>query len=71
MKEYICIESPNEVYGGMLMRKQTLIRCEDCRYFAMLEDASNETVCDHKDGCLRPTPDGFCNYAEPKRKAKT
>ena len=33
MKEYICIESPNEVEGGLLVRKQELIRCKDCKYF--------------------------------------
>ena len=32
MKEYICVESPNEVDGGMLMREHELIRCEDCKY---------------------------------------
>lgn len=48
-----------------------LILCKYCKHYAILEDGSNEAVCDHKDGCLRPTPDGFCNYAEPKRKAKT
>lgn len=32
MKEYICVESPNEVNGGMLVRKQELIRCKDCKH---------------------------------------
>ena len=33
MKEYICVESPNEVDGGMLVRERELIRCKDCKYF--------------------------------------
>lgn len=48
----------------------SVIRCKDCKHYAILEDGSNELICDHKDGCMRPTPDGFCNYAEPKRKSK-
>ena len=32
MKEYICVESPNEVDGGMLVREQELIRCKDCKH---------------------------------------
>ena len=47
-----------------------VIRCKDCRHYAILEDGSNELICDHKDGCMTPKPDGFCNYAEPKRKTK-
>lgn len=47
-----------------------VIRCKDCKHYAILEDGSNELICDHKDGCMTPKPDGFCNYAEPKRKTK-
>lgn len=32
MKEWICVKSPNEVDGGMLVREQELIRCEDCKH---------------------------------------
>jgi len=47
-----------------------VIRCKDCKHYAILEDGSNELICDHRDGCMLPKPDGFCNYAEPKRKSK-
>lgn len=58
----------HDTMNGIVTGK--LILCKNCKHYAILEDGSNETVCDHKDGCLRPTPDGFCNYAEPKRKSK-
>ena len=37
MKEYICVESPNEVTGGVLVREQELIRCKDCKYYEVAE----------------------------------
>ena len=58
MKEYICIESPNEVDGGMLMREQELIRCKDCRWFINKECAIYCLSSAHEEA--------FCSYAEPK-----
>jgi len=58
MKEYICIESPNEVDGGMLVREHELIRCKDCRWFINKECAIY---------CLSSAyEETFCSYAEPK-----
>jgi len=63
MKEYICIESPNEVEGGLLVRKQELIRCKDCARNP--KNGKSRTIC--------PCPmdrymgdEGFCSKAEPK-----
>ena len=61
MKEYICIESPNEVEGGLLVREQELIRCKECKY------RDKETA-----NCTRFRKDwyvqsnSFCSWAEPK-----
>ncbi len=65
MKEYICIESPNEVEGGMLVRKQELIRCGDCAYYDISENGVN--------GICRKLIAPFdsyewCSRAEPKEK---
>jgi len=62
-------EHEDDEEDGIILNE--LIRCKDCKHYAILEDGSNELICDHKDGCLTPKPDGFCNYAEQKRKAKT
>lgn len=70
MKEYIAEFSQGK-HGENTKPKQEMIRCKDCKHYAILEDGSNELICDHRDGCICPTPEGFCNYAEPKRKAKT
>ena len=63
MKEYICIESPNEVDGGMLVREQELIRCKDCTRNP--NNGKARTIC--------PCPmdrymgdEGYCSKAEPK-----
>jgi len=61
MKEFICIESPNEVDGGMLVREQELIRCKACRWFINKECAIY---------CLSSAyEETFCSYAEPKEPA--
>jgi DNA-directed RNA polymerase subunit RPC12/RpoP len=61
MKEYICVESPNEVEGGMLVREQELIRCKDCKY--------RITANCERFGIKRYTQsDSFCSWAEPKEK---
>jgi len=63
MKEYICVESPNEVDGGMLMREQELIRCKDCKY----NDAQQWVACALIPQMFGKTADNnFCSYAEPK-----
>jgi hypothetical protein len=41
-----------------------VLRCHACRFFHIFESGS--TICTHPAGMLRPVPDGFCNYAEPK-----
>lgn len=64
MKEYICVESPNEVNGGMLVREQELIRCKDCVYFTPEKSGEHWNVCRFYDA--PKTADGYCNDAEPK-----
>ena len=64
MKEYICIESPNEVEGGMLVREQELIRCKDCVYFTPEKSGEHWNICRFYDA--PKTADGYCNDAEPK-----
>ena len=63
MKEYICVESPNEVDGGMLVRERELIRCKDCARHKFIGTS----------GQLCPCPmdrymgdEGYCSKAEPK-----
>ena len=62
MKEYICVESPNEVDGGMLVRKQKLIRCEDCIHH-------HGYICDRLYGlqdAFTLQDDDYCSRAELK-----
>jgi hypothetical protein len=63
MKEYICIESPNEVDGGMLVRERELIRCKDCARNP--HNGKARTICpcpmDRYMG-----PKGYCSKAESK-----
>lgn len=66
MKEYICIESPNEVEGGMLVREQELIRCKDCRWFRNDDEG---TWCVAWAG-QNTNPDAFCSYAQPKERGR-
>jgi len=63
MKEYICIESPNEVEGGMLVRKQELIRCKDCAEWKVSRGIE-KNYC-RKIGYV-VGEDDFCSKAEPK-----
>lgn len=58
MKEYICIESPNEVEGGLLVRKQELIRCKDC--------AANDDTVPPCPLIIKPGPEGYCSFAVRK-----
>lgn len=55
MKEYICVESPNEVEGGMLMREHELIRCKDC--------AANADTYPPCPLIIEPGPEGYCSFA--------
>ena len=66
MKEYICIESPNEVDGGMLVRERELIRCKDCKYW----DVSKSNIMNHTChwGYFLKKEDDYCSWAEPKEK---
>jgi hypothetical protein len=64
MKEYICIESPNEVEGGLLVRKQELIRCKDCKWYEF--DVSHRCGYTGLNGYI--AEDDFCSKAEPKVK---
>jgi len=64
MKEYICIESPNEVEGGMLVREHELIRCRDCVYFTPEKSGEHWNICRFYDA--PKTAEGYCNDAEPK-----
>ena len=72
MKEYICIESPNEVEGGMLVREQELIRCKDCFWYRSVELKADGTHdkrfkpsrCALWDEDMNDTD--FCSYAMPK-----
>ena len=59
MKEYICVESPNEVDGGMLVRERELIRCKDCKYRD--EETANCTRF-RKDWYVQSN--SFCSWAE-------
>ena len=61
MKEYICVESPNEVDGGMLVREQELIRCKDCYFYDTFQRKHYCTKYDHS-----VKQDGFCAWAERK-----
>ena len=56
MKEWICVESPNEVEGGMLVREQELIRCDDCKFY--------ETCLFRMTMMLMGN--GYCGNAKPK-----
>ena len=64
MKEWICVESPNEVEGGMLVVEQKLIRCKDCVYFTPEKSGEHWNICRFYDA--PKTADGYCNDAEPK-----
>ena len=61
MKEYICVESPNEVDGGMLVREHELIRCKDCYFCGTFQRKHYCTKYEHS-----VKQDGFCAWAEPK-----
>jgi hypothetical protein len=66
MKEYICVESPNEVDGGMLVRELELIRCKDCKYW----DVSKSNIMNHTChwGYFIKKEDDYCSWAKPKEK---
>jgi hypothetical protein len=64
MKEYICIESPNEVEGGMLVREQELIRCKDCKDYKAFKNGGFHHYCETI-GCV-VYDDDFCCWAERK-----
>jgi hypothetical protein len=64
MKEYICIESPNEVDGGMLVREHELIRCKDCKYGVYETYGEYGHYCCHDQ--YIETGEEFCAWAEPK-----
>ena len=73
-KEYICIESPNEVDGGMLVREQELIHCADCRFYNKIISVcrsvgEHEGICRHPQGCIATDPWGYCHYALRKEDA--
>ena len=72
MKEYICIESPNEVEGGMLVRKCELIRCKDCGNWKPTEtdEEIGECVILSKLACYicRTVANYYCAMAQPKDK---
>ena len=61
MKEYICVESPNEVEGGMLMREHELIRCKDCKYNPKLSFVGCPMA-----HCLNRTDDWYCPVGKRK-----
>ena len=62
MKEYICIESPNEVEGGLLVREQELIRCKECKY---RDPEDKKCDCGHSIQWNLPRSDEwFCADAE-------
>ena len=63
MKEYICVESPNEVEGGFLVRKQELIRCKDCDWFDR-----QESWCEFHGFEVPQEKKGFCYWAVRKEK---
>ena len=62
MKEYICVESPNEVDGGMLVREQELIRCKDCK----LNPKRMWVGCPMAH-CLDRTDEWYCPFGKPKK----
>ena len=64
MKEYICVESPNEVEGGMLVRKCELIRCKDCKYGVYETYGEYGHYCCHDQ--YIETGEECCAWAEPK-----
>jgi hypothetical protein len=74
MKEYICIESHNEVDGGMLVRGRELIRCKSCTWYITVELKADGTV----DKRFKPSfcqllreymsENDFCSLAKPKEK---
>ena len=64
MKEWICVESPNEVEGGMLVREQELIRCKDCYFYDTFQRKHYCTKYDHS-----VKQNGYCAWAEPKEDA--
>jgi hypothetical protein len=63
MKEYIYIESPNEVEGGMLLRERELIRCKDCKHNREIPWTDCELLPQMfgKRAC-----ENYCSLAEPK-----
>ena len=42
-----------------------VVRCKNCKSFAVYQFSGSE-YCKHPCGLETPTPDGFCNYGEPK-----
>ena len=68
MKEYICVESPNEVEGGMLVRKCELILCRDCKWYGRADKRRFYRGADCLQGHLHTiVPDrDYCSRAEPK-----
>ena len=64
MKEYICVESPNEVDGGLLVRKQELIRCKDCLWY----EYDKKLHCGFGGHGVR-MDDDYCSDAKPKEKS--
>lgn len=71
MKEYICIESPNEVYGGMLVRERELILCKNCIHFDGYY-CHNKKWGDEYGNYTPPikSEDGFCDWADRKHEEK-
>ena len=45
-----------------------LITCEHCKYFRRADEHEYryEDSCDHQQGMVRPSPEGFCSYASFK-----
>ena len=61
MKEWICVEAPNEVEGGMLVRGRELIRCKDCDWFDR-----QESWCEFHAFEVPHEEKGFCYWAVEK-----
>lgn len=74
MKEYICVESPNEVDCGMLVREQELIRCKDCKHrytergMGFCEKLDNMFY--HFNDSEPIDADFYCKWAERKEDGK-
>lgn len=70
LQEKVFHNLTDEYYGTMQVLNELpaanvapVVRCRDCKHFNRFYHL-NCNVCKCPQGCVRPEPDGYCNYGE-------